>query len=87
MPKKKKEENDIIENNVAEENGPAEDADENAVQEPDAREAASDDEDAQSKKNHSRPRPNVTGILEIADGGFGFLRFDNFLTSDKDVYV
>lgn len=34
-----------------------------------------------------RPRPEVTGILELADGGFGFLRFDNFLTSDKDVYV
>ena len=29
----------------------------------------------------------MTGILELADGGFGFLRFDNFLTSDKDVYV
>ncbi|HRV33232.1 MAG TPA: transcription termination factor Rho, partial [Anaerovoracaceae bacterium] len=28
-----------------------------------------------------------TGILDIADGGFGFLRFDNFLTSDEDVYV
>ncbi|MEG1470444.1 MAG: transcription termination factor Rho [Anaerovoracaceae bacterium] len=32
-------------------------------------------------------RPEVEGILEIADGGFGFLRFNNFLTSDKDVYV
>jgi transcription termination factor Rho len=32
-------------------------------------------------------RNEVEGILEIADGGFGFLRFDNFLTSDKDVYV
>ncbi len=28
-----------------------------------------------------------SGILELADGGFGFLRFDNFLTSDEDVYV
>ena len=27
------------------------------------------------------------GILELADGGFGFLRFDNFLTGDDDVYV
>jgi transcription termination factor Rho len=27
------------------------------------------------------------GILDIAEGGFGFLRFSNFLTSDKDVYV
>ncbi len=35
-----------------------------------------------------RPRPEVTGILDIAeDGNFGFLRFDNFLTSEKDIYV
>jgi transcription termination factor Rho len=32
-------------------------------------------------------RYEVDGILEIADGGFGFLRFHNFLTSEKDVYV
>lgn len=32
-------------------------------------------------------RPEVEGILEIAEGGFGFLRFNNFLTSDRDVYV
>lgn len=32
-------------------------------------------------------RPEVEGILELADGGFGFLRFSNFLTSDKDIYV
>ena len=35
----------------------------------------------------SRPRPEVCGILEIAEDGFGFLRFNNFLTSDKDIYV
>ena len=28
-----------------------------------------------------------SGILELAEGGFGFLRFDNFLTSEEDVYV
>lgn len=27
------------------------------------------------------------GILELAESGFGFLRFDNFLTGDDDVYV
>ncbi len=32
-------------------------------------------------------RFEVEGILELADGGFGFLRFHNFLTSDKDIYV
>ena len=25
--------------------------------------------------------------MDIAEGGFGFLRFDNFLTSSKDIYV
>ena len=29
----------------------------------------------------------VEGILERAEGGFGFLRFDNFLTSQDDVYI
>jgi transcription termination factor Rho len=38
-------------------------------------------------QHDQRERPEVTGILDIADGGFGFLRFDNFLTSDKDIYV
>lgn len=27
------------------------------------------------------------GVLELADAGFGFLRFENFLTGDDDVYV
>jgi len=43
-----------------------------------------------SEKQHDRSkedRPEVEGILEIAEGGFGFLRFSNFLTSEKDVYV
>jgi transcription termination factor Rho len=35
----------------------------------------------------SEDRPEVEGVLDLADGGFGFLRFDNFLTSDQDVYV
>ncbi|MFZ5968863.1 MAG: transcription termination factor Rho [Bacillota bacterium] len=29
----------------------------------------------------------VEGVLELSEGGFGFLRFHNFLTSDEDVYV
>lgn len=32
-------------------------------------------------------RFEVEGILELAEDGFGFLRFNNFLTSDKDIYV
>jgi len=92
MPKKKKEETDIIDYNPADHNAaedlePAEETGETAVREPGEQETVSDEEAAQSKKNQGRPRPNVTGILEIADGGFGFLRFDNFLTSEKDVYV
>ena len=58
------------------------------------RDEVEDSEDTESqgkeeaeKKGQGQNRPRVTGILEIADGGFGFLRFDNFLTSDKDIYV
>ena len=47
----------------------------------------------QHKKSEDRTEPEapgrteVEGILDLADGGFGFLRFNNFLTSDEDVYV
>lgn len=37
--------------------------------------------------NTEEERPEVEGILEVAEGGFGFLRFNNFLTSEKDIYV
>ena len=45
------------------------------------------DENVEKKFEVSEDRPEVEGILEIAEGGFGFLRFSNFLTSEKDVYV
>lgn len=32
-------------------------------------------------------RPEVEGILELVEGGFGFLRCNNFLSSDQDVFV
>lgn len=47
-------------------------------------------------RDHHEPRETresrddrfeVEGILELAEGGFGFLRFNNFLTSEKDIYV
>lgn len=38
-------------------------------------------------RRETQNRPEVEGILELAEGGFGFLRFNNFLTSDRDVYV
>ncbi len=68
---------------------PAEKEAENA----EAADQADEDEKADKK---GKPRQmhidsdnkyEVDGILEIAEGGFGFLRFDNFLTSDDDVYV
>ena len=46
-----------------------------------------DSRSADYKRRDERPRPEVEGILELAEGGFGFLRFNNFLTSDRDVYV
>ena len=46
-----------------------------------------------SGSSHREMKPDdenkyeVDGILELSDSGFGFLRFDNYLTSDDDVYV
>ncbi|GAB1475856.1 transcription termination factor Rho [Bacillota bacterium] len=65
-----------------------EEADSNTAREADAINKGSGD-----IKHHKRTyqpsddRPEVEGILDIAEGGFGFLRFHNFLTSDQDVYV
>ena len=40
------------------------------------------------EKNPRQERPEVEGILEIQEeNNFGFLRFSNFLTSEKDIYV
>ena len=50
-----------------------------------SQEQPSAEKPAEKQKNDGRY--DVTGILDIAEGGFGFLRFDNFLTSNKDVYV
>ena len=45
------------------------------------------EENNEEKTVEEEERPEVEGILEIAEDGFGFLRFDNFLTSSKDIYV
>lgn len=45
------------------------------------------DHEKENDRENEEERPVVEGILEIAEGGFGFLRFNNFLTSDKDIYV
>lgn len=46
-----------------------------------------DEEVKEAEQPAEEERPEVEGILEIAEDGFGFLRFDNFLTSNKDIYV
>ena len=43
----------------------------------------SDSDDDEKNKN----RYEVEGILELSESGFGFLRFENFLSSSNDVYV
>jgi len=40
-----------------------------------------------TKVGPSEDRPEMEGVLELAEGGFGFLRFSNFLTSSEDIYV
>lgn len=51
-------------------------------------ERAKEPEEKESKNNHKQEdRPEVEGILELVDGGYGFLRFHNFLTSEHDIYV
>ena len=32
-------------------------------------------------------REEVEGVLEVTENGYGFLRFHNYLTSDRDIYV
>ena len=54
-------------------------------------EARSGDEKPEKKEpevqQQKEGRFEITGVLDLAEGGFGFLRFDNFLTSEKDIYV
>ena len=47
-----------------------------------------DSEITPEESSPKEPRPEVDGILEIQEeNNFGFLRFSNFLTSDRDIYV
>ncbi|MBQ6623402.1 MAG: transcription termination factor Rho [Mogibacterium sp.] len=93
MPaKKKKEEIEEVLEEVLEEDASEEEKKEETPAEEVTEEAATEEaaEAAEAEEDLSVPaeeRPEVEGILEIADDGFGFLRFDNFLTSSKDVYV
>jgi transcription termination factor Rho len=101
MPRKKKEEIEELKEELIEEaEGAIEEAEaeevaeaaealeEAATEEATAEEAATEETSAEEvAKEPEEERPEVEGILEIADDGFGFLRFDNFLTSSKDIYV
>lgn len=58
---------------------------ENEIEEKEEGTEASEETGTRNYRNEERPE--VEGILDLADGGFGFLRFNNFLTSDKDIYV
>ena len=50
--------------------------------------AAETEAEAPKSEQPRGERPEVEGILEIVEeNDFGFLRFSNFLTSDKDIYV
>ena len=44
-------------------------------------------QEKQEKQEKPDNRFETEGILDLADDGFGFLRFNNFLTSDQDIYV
>lgn len=44
-------------------------------------------DERRQEERRQEERPEVEGILEIVEGGFGFLRFHNFLTSERDIYV
>ncbi len=46
------------------------------------------EEQPERREPSKEERPEVEGILEIQEeNNFGFLRFSNFLTSEKDIYV
>lgn len=57
------------------------------IENEDSEELVTETEDQARGNQNDEERPVVEGILEIADGGFGFLRFNNFLTSNEDIYV
>lgn len=40
-----------------------------------------------NKAKNNEGQTEVEGVLEIIDQGYGFLRFENFLSSEHDVYV
>lgn len=89
MPRKK------VTEEISEEKIKAESVEEQEVQaaeEAQPEEAEVPESTAEAQPERKEPpkeeRPEVEGILEIQEeNNFGFLRFSNFLTSEKDIYV
>jgi transcription termination factor Rho len=46
-----------------------------------------DDSDDSAEEEKDKNRYEVEGILELSESGFGFLRFENYLSGPNDVYV
>jgi transcription termination factor Rho len=49
--------------------------------------AETDGEAKDDEEERDKNRYEVEGILELSESGFGFLRFENFLSGSNDVYV
>ena len=89
MPRKKVTE-EISEEKIKAE--PVEEQEVQAAEEAQPEEAEVPESAAEEQPERKEPpkeeRPEVEGILEIQEeNNFGFLRFSNFLTSEKDIYV
>jgi transcription termination factor Rho len=63
---------------------PGDGAGRSSAQERDAAGAQESDEEGDEKQKN---RYEVEGILELSESGFGFLRFENYLSSSDDIYV
>ena len=75
---------------VEEEDDPGENAKEEHAQEEHTQEEHAKEEQTQQQEEEQRDKDGkfeTEGVLDLADDGFGFLRFNNFLTSDQDIYV
>ena len=82
-------EEQVAENAEINEEAPvAEEISEESAENVEAAAEATDDDASAGEASHADDgKYEVEGILELAEDGFGFLRFDNFLTSNKDIYV
>ena len=77
----------ISEKQAEEQTSEPEAAPETEMTAPAADEVPSEEASAEAEAPADDGKYDVEGILELSEDGFGFLRFDNFLTSNKDIYV